>query len=136
MANITTNSYRAHKGTYPLLSAAGIALALGSLFLSVYLTFNTGQDLVVNYLTLGLWAFGIIVLVPVVRDPNSVLGGIIGLFGILLSLAAIAAWLFLGIPWILTVAMMMAKSEFSLPVFLTLPVFAGLPLLFFPFGEE
>lgn len=106
-----------------------IAASLGAFAGSVYLTIR-GEEFVLNYLTLGLWAAGVFLALPVVRDPEGVIARIFGLVAFLFGIACMVMGGFMLLFWIMIVVMGSSRGEFSLLHLLAMPVFFGLPILF------
>lgn len=113
-----------------------ILLSLSAFAASVYLTFNTEREMVINIWTLGLWAAGVFLALPVTKDPQGALGHLYGLLAILLGIGCLVIGGLLLLPWIFVIAIEISRSEFNFLHFLGMPVFFGLPILFIPFGKE
>lgn len=136
MATITTNAHTGRRAFASLGELGLIAASLSAFAGSVYLTFNTDRELVINIWTLALWAAGVFLALPIVKDAQGALGHLYGFLAILLGIACLVIGGLLLLPWIFVMAMEISSSEFNFLHLLGMPVFFGLPLMFIPFGEN
>lgn len=115
---------------FPALGELGlIAASLSAFAGSVYLTMR-GEELALNLLTLGLWAAGVFLALPVVRDPDGFIARLFALVAFLFGIASMIIGGFMLLFWIIVVMMGASRGEFNLLHLLVLPVFFGLPILF------
>lgn len=129
MATITTNAHPGSRAFAAIGELGLIAASLAAFAGSVYLTIR-GEELALNFLTMGLWAAGVFLALPVVRDPEGVLARIFALAAFLMGIGSMMIGGFMLLFWVIIVAMGASRGEFSLLHFLAMPVFFGLPILF------